>query len=81
MPNAKVIQLPRRLEWRRVDCYVAKVPKTGMHGRVEVEVDGKGRWWAFDKQFCIGSGQCDGVEDGTTKAKETFERCLVVTPK
>jgi len=81
VPDAKVIQLPRRLEWRQVECHVASVPKTNLYSRVEIETSGKGRWWAFDQAFCVGSGLCDGVDDGKKKAKEAFERCLIVTPK
>jgi len=64
-----------------VECHVASVPKTKLHARVEIEVNGKDRWWAFNQYMCLGSGQCDGVEDGKKKAKEAFEQCVVVTPK
>lgn len=75
----RLIEFPRKLEWRHVDCWYGRVAGTMLYAKVEESLDGKGyNWFAWNGPMTLGSGNNKSMAVAQEEAKTAMETSVVV---
>lgn len=77
--TGQLVEFPRKLEWKHVDCWYGRVTGTLLYAKVEESSDGMGyNWFAWNGPVTLGSGNEGSMELAQDKAKKTMETSVVV---
>jgi len=79
--GGKLIEFPRRLEWKQVETFIGKVANMDIHARVEgIPGHPKGhvRWQAFKGAMLVGFGEAKDHNEGMEAARLCLENKIVV---
>jgi hypothetical protein len=77
----KLVEFPRKLEWKWVDTCIGSVASTDLHARVEgIPGHPKGhvRWQAFKGALLLGFGEADDHDAGMEAARKCIEGSVMV---
>jgi hypothetical protein len=78
--TGKLVEFPRKLEWRHADCWYGRVAGTNLYAKVEENLHDTGgyNWFAWNGPVTLGSGHDESMEVARDKAKEMMETSVVV---
>ena len=77
----KLIELPKKLEWRPVETWVGKVKGTCMWTQVVAKEDGGYQWIAWSGPILVNSGDASSSGAAMEAAEKALETgVLVVRP-
>jgi len=77
----KLIELPKRLEWKPVETWVGKVAGTPMWTQVTSKEGGGYQWLAWSGPMLVNSGEAKTSGEAMKAAEEALETgVLVVHP-
>lgn len=75
----KVVDFPRKLEWRPLESWLGRVPNTHLIAKVESTLEeGNYAWYAWNGTFLVGMGAAKTLEQGQEAAKRAFETNALV---
>jgi hypothetical protein len=78
MPG-KLIELPRRLEWKHVETWVGRVKGTDMCTKVSEKLEGEGFWWeSWSGCALVNAGEAPNMLAARKAAEEALESGVVV---
>lgn len=79
-----LVEFPKRLEWRPVDCWVGHVKNTKLVAKVEATqeletgVTVTYTWTAWANMALVGMGTATSLEGGKEAAKKSLEQSVLV---
>lgn len=77
--TGKLVEFPRKLEWKHVDCWYGRVIGTMLYAKVEESLDGQGyNWFAWNGPMTLGSGSKETMELAQEEAKNVMEASVMV---
>lgn len=77
--SGKLIELPRRLEWKPVETWIGKVRGTDMCTQVSEKLEGEGfNWAAWNGRILVSAGESPTMLEARKAAEEALESGVVV---
>jgi hypothetical protein len=77
--TGKLIEFPRRLEWKHVDTYIGTIAGTSLHARVQSIPDGEGaKWEIWLGHSLISFGTAEDEDAGMEAARSSLEKSVLV---
>jgi hypothetical protein len=77
--SGKVVEFPRKLEWKHVDCWYGHVQGTQLHAKVEENLEGTSYNWAiWNGQILLAAGSDPNKEVAMDAARTALEKGVVV---
>ena len=77
--SGKLVEFPRKLDWKHVDCWYGRVAGTLLYAKVEESTDGNGfNWFAWNGPVTLGSGNEEKLDTALNAAKASMESSIVV---
>jgi hypothetical protein len=77
--SGKLIELPRRLEWKPIETWIGRVKGTGLCTKVSEKLEGAGFVWeAWSGCSLVAAGEAPDMLAGRKAAEEALESGVVV---
>lgn len=75
----KLVELPRKLVWKPIECWIGQVAGTQLLARVEASADGNGyQWIAVNGKALVGTGVSVDLEQAKDLARKAMTEGAVV---